>query len=470
MTQINYQTKDKTQLPEGGIVKCRAIYNDKILVDYRGNPLNEALPPDRYKSGMTDALEYLPAYNTNDRKMSPEDRYAMVRRLLRLFIVLPQHRTLAEKLQGVIRGGYIGRNPIIPGYYRYTRKRVIRMLRNMGMPVDPAMAQFGVEDDESTVIRTIDELLGAAHGFQFIGLSGMGKSTTLRKILSRYPQVLLHDMYKGVPCSFQQVVWLHLECPSDGRLNGLCERFFEALDELLDSNYHSWAVTGGKQKPQHLLVPMMGLLAQLHGIGVLVIDEIQRLSEARSGGHFQMLNFFSELTTTIGVPVVLVGTPKAQTMLTSEFRQTRRGCGEGETIWSRLKEDKAWHEFLQSLWHYQYTCKESPLELKWDKKDSKGRAVPVVPSELSHVMYDETQGIVDLAVKLFMLAQTRAIRSGVEMVNKDIIRSVAYDSFGSARGALDALRRNDSATIAQLGDLNLDIDRLMDREISRKAA
>ncbi len=59
----------------------------------------------------------------------------------------------------------------------------------------------------------------------------------------------------------------------------------------------------------------MSLTAANHCIGVLVIDEIQRLSQARSGGAERMLNFFVQLINTIGVPVVLIGTYKARSLI-----------------------------------------------------------------------------------------------------------------------------------------------------------
>ena len=65
----------------------------------------------------------------------------------------------------------------------------------------------------------------------------------------------------------------------------------------------------------------------LDGVEPAVIDEIQHLNEAYSGGANRMLNFFVQLVNTIWMPVVLVGTPKAQAILTGEFRQALRGAG-----------------------------------------------------------------------------------------------------------------------------------------------
>ena len=48
--------------------------------------------------------------------------------------------------------------------------------------------------------------------------------------------------------------------------------------------------------------------------------EIQHLSRQRSGGIEQMLNFFVTLVNVIGLPVVMVGTPKARPIFETDLR------------------------------------------------------------------------------------------------------------------------------------------------------
>ena len=81
----------------------------------------------------------------------------------------------------------------------------------------------------------------------------------------------------------------------------------------------------------------MSQVARHTGLGMLVIDEIQHLKQAKSGGSEKMLNFFVTLVNTIGVPVVLIGTTKAMSVLQSEFSQARRGSGQGDMVWETEK-------------------------------------------------------------------------------------------------------------------------------------
>jgi hypothetical protein len=186
------------------------------------------------------------------------------------------------------------------------------------------------------------------------------------------------------------------------------------------------------------MLPNMALAAANHFLGVLVIDEIQRLSSARSGGADRMLNFFVQLVNTIGVPVVLIGNYKALSVLSGDFSQMRRGAGQGDLIWDRMARDEQWRLFVESLWRLQYTQQVCRLE------DN--------PS-LADALYDETQGITDLAVKVYMFAQERAIDSGREKITASVIRSAARDKLGIPRAILDALKTNDRRVLEQYEDV-----------------
>ena len=74
-------------------------------------------------------------------------------------------------------------------------------------------------------------------------------------------------------------------------------------------------------------MPSMAAVGAMHGLGCLIIDEVQHLSVAKSGGATKMLNFFTELSNTMGIPVILLGTPQSLDVLGSEFRCARRATG-----------------------------------------------------------------------------------------------------------------------------------------------
>ncbi|MCG1012439.1 TniB family NTP-binding protein, partial [Tepidanaerobacter sp. GT38] len=168
------------------------------------------------------------------------------------------------------------------------------------------------------------------------------------------------------------------------------------------------------------------------------IDEIQHLSLARSGGSEKMLNFFVNLINNVGVPIVLVGTPKAIKVL-----QARRGSGiAGDMVYDRIQKDEIWDLLINSIWHYQWTRKETPLT-----------------PELSSVLYEETQGIPDLLKKVYAIAQAYAISSGKEEITQYIIKKVAKENLKLIQPMLNALKTNNLREIIKYDDIYMeDID------------
>jgi AAA domain len=391
-----------------------ADYCSEQLSIYRDNPLIEALPTLLNEDAAFMAMQQLPRYDASERLLPSYERLHLVQEVMQFFQPLPVHLDLEQRFARLIRSGYRARNPITPQFWRDLPQRVEAL--KQGQP--------------SSV-----RLRSTAAGFTIIGMSGVGKTTAVEEILQLYPQVINHGYYRQQHFTLRQIVWLKLDCPFDGSIKGLCLNFFQAVDDLLGTDYdQNYAYKGRRTVDE--LIPAMARVASLHCLGVLVIDELQNLSEAKSGGHKKMLNFFVGLINTIGLPVVLVGTYKAWSVLSGEFRQMRRGTGQGDLIWHPMKEDETWQFFLESLWHYQYV--QTPT---------------VLTPQLSHILYTETQGITDLAIKVYMLAQIRAIVSGKERVTAAIIQSVVKDCLGLAASVLSALKRGDKIELQKYEDI-----------------
>jgi hypothetical protein len=380
----------------------RAEYHEQEIDDYRENPLLEALPPIRSSKELVRLLRYRPSYNEADRNLTPEIRQHITEKVLSFIQPLTIHVDLAHRISRLIRNGYIMRNPVHPRY------------------------RTNMEEGLDALIRRGPRHGPRATGMLVAGISGAGKTTGLEAVLYIYPQVIEHSEYRGRPFPFTQVVYLRLECPADSSVRGLCLSFFNAIDDLLGTRYRDRYVRF--KSTVDMLLSTMARISAVHGLGVLVVDEIQCLASAKSGGQKVMLNFFSQLVNTIGVPVVLVGTPGAVEVVTREFRHARRGTGQGDLIWDRMRRDTdagdaEWRLFCDSLWRYQYVKHPSPLTPK-----------------LYDVLYEESQGITDVVVKLYMLAQHRAIQTGTERVTGGLIRSVAQDSLRVISRVLEALR------------------------------
>lgn len=149
-----------------------------------------------------------------------------------------------------------------------------------------------------------------------------------------------------------------------------------------------------------------------------------------------MLNFFVTLVNTIGVPVILIGTSKALPILQGQFRQARRSSGHGDLIWNRMKKERTWTVFVESIWKYQWIQNCVPLT-----------------TEMLDMIYQETQGIIVLAVVLYVLLQEDAIITEKETFGAKDIRRVSTERMALVQPMLEALRNNDQKNIDRYEDI-----------------
>lgn len=430
----NSNNRQNSPLFRGRVVK--AAYSEQKVPGYRGNPLIEALPPIWSKEEVIDLLQRYPEYQKEHRSWAIELRVHLIRSVMKFFEVLPMHTDLEQRISCTLRTGYEARKPHLTRAWQEIQGKIDLLKSELSSSENSEIEELLITNPLQS------DLEMAATGFAFIGISGIGKTTSLKNILAHYPQVIIHNRYHDIDFHHVQIVWIKLECPFDGSIKGLCLNFFQAVDILLNTNYYEYYGRKGRATVDEML-PNMARVSLLHSLGILVIDEIQHLSEAKSGGARKMLNFLVQLVNTVGMPVIPVGTYKAIPILGGEFRQARRSAGQGDLVWYAMREDDNWQLFLESLWMYQYTKNPCPLT-----------------PELSHALYDVTQGITDLAVKVYMLAQVRAITRKVEEpITEALIRSVAYDSLRLANPILEALRGGHILELQKVDDvLPIDIE------------
>jgi hypothetical protein len=411
--------------------ECSAVYLPQVIQEYKGNPFIEALPPIMSPAQAVDALTVEPGYHESEREMDAYYRFHCIQRLFRYFQPLDTHIDIEQRISRSIRQGYVNRNPVQAQY--------VQRLRQCG----DAVQKRAIEPMDFQGVRS------TASGFTVIGMSGVGKTTSMERVLSLYPQCITHTRYNDQPFYVKQLTWMKLDCPFDGSVKGLCLNFFGEMDRLLDSDYSK--VLLPTKNTVDSMMPKMAQVASTHGLGLLVIDEIQHLSTVKSGGSEKMLNFFVTLVNTIGVPVVLIGTTKAMPILQSEFRQARRGSGQGDLLWDRMPDDLSWEIMLQSMWRYQWTRQKCALT-----------------KEMSAALYNESQGIMDIAVKLYAMAQIKAIADGTELVTFKAIQEVAAEKLRLVKPMVDALRSGDMKKILQFEDIRpISVEEYLAAQVTR---
>jgi hypothetical protein len=404
-----------------------ASYKTGQLPKYKGNPLIEGLQPILPFEKVVRRLTKEIRFRKSERNKNDSIRGHCVFELIRFIEPSENHFKLEHALSILIRDSYVDRNPLSVNGARILSEGAGNVLKSFN----------------SQSVYLPDTYKTSGGGVAMIGVSGMGKSTSMNNVLmSMYPaQIIRHGQYKGKSLNFTQIVWMKLECPPNGSTKGLCLNFFQKLDEILgNTKYYE---TYKKSRASSVeLIPEMAQLCATYRIGVIIIDEIQHLCQANIGGQEEMLNYFVTLKNSIGIPIGLIGTWKAWAMLNTEFRQTRRTIEHfGLIQWDRMKfgfTDCEWSVFLNGIWRYQWT--RNPVELD---------------EALCQAMYDFSQGITDIAVKLFMMAQWRAILDKSEKITPELLKSVSDTELRAFKPVIEAIRLNDPSLLENAMDLFL---------------
>ena len=384
-------------------LKVNANYVNSVDGAGRPNPLLDALPAPQTEDEVLERLANFPPNPTREERQLPKEvRAALLSRVQQVFQPLTYHFELERAVTRAIRGTYQFWNPFFPENLR---------------AVDAGANSLR----ECRLIQPTDS--SATRGFAYSGDSGLGKSVTMGRILAMIPPVIHHQAYRNKPFYFTQVPWIKINCPPDSSTRGLCLHVFGEYDSRLGTNYAN--SFGKSHATKDELLSRLIRIVLLHGTGLLVIDEVQNLASAKSGGADEMLAFFSHLMHRLNIAVVLIGTAAAVGILTSQFSQARRATGYARPIWTRLaRNDPDWEILITSLWRYQFLHTDSALTV-----------------EINDVFHRRTQGIPDVLAKLFLAVQERVIFEETEIITAQIVDAVAVRLLGLIEPHLEVMRR-----------------------------
>lgn len=383
----------------------RAVYTPQVLHQYQGNPLIEALPDIIDDVRVTQAkLTRYPELTKEERSLGPSYRLHLIKNLRDFYVPLSIHYNVEQTISRIIRNGYINRNPELQNY----------VLKNSYDKYAPEPIEHSTSD-----------VMG------LFGMSGVGKTSLLKSILGMYPKIILHTNYKGDTTVRYQITSLIVQVPSKGSTKALMVNLLSAIDELLHQDkYKSTSRINGDNLPD---VAKREL--NLHSVGIIVLDELQNLHGLTGKSREQLINFIVSLSNTFNVPIIMVGTLLALPLF-EEFRSCRRISGEELFIWNRIEKDEEWEGFVSDLFRFQWTA--NPIELS---------------RSMSDLLYEESQGITDIAVNLFALSQYRAITTGIEQITSAIVKSVAHDNLILLKPMLEALKNGDEEKMKKYSDL-----------------
>jgi len=397
-----------------------ATYSAQRLPQFKGNPLIEALPPSMSDARLVEALELSPDFDPEQRQWETFERFQMLTTLSTFCVPLSRHIELARALDSLMRSGYVGRAPRTPGHAQIYQ----RIYDNQKKGITFSQSSSSVISQKSTAL---------------IGLSGMGKTTTVDRFTAHIPQVIYHGENN---LNLYQIPYLHVEMPSDGSsIRGLAISILHKLDSLIPgANYYEEYGVRGKPGAD-VMMRSVALLLNTHLVGILICDEVQNLTNSHKGAQTVMTELVSA-TNELKCPVLFIGTNKATQVLGLDFRKARRSTGFGVAPWERLREVEAdgesseWMRFLGELWKYQWVRNPVPLN-----------------EHFAHVMYHYSQGVIDIAIKLFASAQARAMLDESEKLSPELLADVFNRELKLMHPMIEALRNDDIAKLSLYDDI-----------------
>jgi hypothetical protein len=402
----------------------KAVYKPQKIKDYMENPLIEALPLIiETEEQVVDVLYSLPKVRDEERFLPPLLKTHIIKRVKRFIQPLPIHIKMESKISVLMRQSYLSRNPLKIEYKK--RMKLLQQLKTEN--------ELTPEEIENQY-----KAFGPTAECVFInGVSGMGKTTIINKILERYPQIIRHSEYKGQAFTRTQIVWLKVDCPYDGSFATLCRNLFQEIDRLTGSRWNE--KYGYLTRSTSTMVMYLTTLLANYDVGLLVIDEIQNLYNAK-GDPSEMLDFFVTLTNMFSVPIVFIGTNWARKLFQKNFRLARRVQSDGYFEIANLKKDsQEWELFQESLWDFHVLEDDSPL-----------------CKDIRDVFYDECQGVIAVAVMLFMFAQNLAISEGQTVLTPEIIKRTAREDLKLIKPMITALRSGNPHELGKFDDITID--------------
>jgi hypothetical protein len=398
-----------------------ASYRHKPGPESDRNPLELALPAIKSDDEWLEQLAVAPAF---DEDQLPDPAYIRsyhVAGLKDLSVPAERGRHVARRVDQLIRHGLASRHPLTGEHFRLLQREY-------------AIAQASGHAKKLRFSKS-----RPICSFSLIGVSGMGKSTTMESVLAAYPRYIFHPDF-----DIHQVVWLKAECPKDGSVKELALNILRAFDDVLGTT-HTPRVTN--RVTLDSLTAQIKLLARSHHLGVLVLDELQNVSVRKSGGREELMNWFQELVNELKLPLVLLGTFKALSVLQLDARHSRRAGIMGGATWRPLAPGPEFDLLLETLWAFQWLREPGELTDAFKK-----------------VVYEETQGVVAFMVDMFLVCQLHALSHGKETLTPEMFKQVARNEFEFLQPLLAALRSKQPNRMAKFEDVDAyDIDEIIEK-------
>lgn len=355
------------------------------------NPFLEALPP-----VLEDPREYYllltekTGFTDEERKLPKMQRSLLINENKHYFVPMSWHYQAGTTIDALMRQTYIGRNPL-----NYIEE-------------NGALYRLCSEGIES--LKSSSDEGEIANNCTIIGIPGIGKSTSVKRLLRRYGQVIEHRNYEGKEFHRLQVPYLWIQCPSSGEQRDFCISFFGELSRVL--RIPEIAEIDVKQASTAKLMQIMAQQCIRYGVGLIIVDEIENILKAKEK-RILVTEFLTELTNRVRTSICYIGSPLARTLLHRTMHSMTRMTSYGLITQGELEYgSKEWNRFATGLWN-NFQIVSNPVDYT---------------PEIDQVFYEMTGGNARECKSLFSLIQKYAIENGKQtdtVITPKFIRYIA---------------------------------------------
>jgi len=379
---------------------------------YRDNPLILNLPPFSKINEIAAAIErkYIKANPAGCRRWSREKKMAALG-LIRLTLTTTSSTlTVIDRIYSGIRARYAEINP----------------LENRQLAAERAFRKSQKGQPEVIFGE------GASHSqcLAVFGLSGTGKTSLVKMVLSTLPPVIRHHTMPE--CRFKQAVYVFVTAPHNGSVGSLLKSILRWFDENLKTHYlQEMRVSANTAE----YVVKVAKVLQLHRTGLLVIDEIQ--NALRAAERTSLLDFLVNLLNENCCMVIAIGTGDSKPILRKRYYLARRFISAGVVEMDPLKiDDLDWLKVSDAIMRVDF--------------------LPEPPGDLEAVrttLYRCSAGDLAMAKLAWEITQYYGILNGNTCVTPELIEAACEETFSTIKGLMDALRTRDYAALSNVVDM-----------------
>ncbi len=376
---------------------------------YVGNVLIDNMPPLPDFDVARSELWSMPEFRPNGFERRPLwSRVEQLEVMEQVFVPLDMHVESFMKTLRVIRASLAIRDPRNP----LVMRRIYEMAE-LGRGVGLSRQGSGG---------------GGAIGMTLVAVTGAGKTSFLDRLENFLtPNAPFIENIGGRACHQRQILSVRVQCPPKASLQAMGEAILQKIDEILGSVSHS---AGIRNLPLSKLLLRVTAVCSSYFVGILIVDDVHNLPQ----GHVQtqeMLNFFCNFIEVTGIPLLLAGSLRLETLLASDIKSLSKLTAKGTLRFDRLQADSDdWAMLCQAYWSF-----------------SIADFAPEMPPSLPGLVFFHTQGV-PRWLRIMMTHIHARMADGTVGFSSTLLDSIAGNEMRGLQEAISVLRRDGEGRVS----------------------